>query len=445
MDFMPTKRKSTANGPKKLSLRLGLDTAVTNTVAAHRLPTNTTTYAHGVHRWFNFIAGYSPEFVNQCCIEAGLGKGDHLLDPFAGCATSLVAARKLGIQATGFEAHPVFARIGRAKLISKSTKKDVGKIKDVILKGLEHQADTSVLPEAPLIFLSKLFPERVLARLISARDALAAARLSKSDLAFMILSRVVDKSTHSQTDGIYKAPTSKKQPQCPEAVCEETIKMILDDLDNESFDINSDSTIYHHSSESMRELDDECVSIVVTSPPYLNNFDYAEMTRMLLYFWGMASSWGEITDTVRKHLIVNTTTALRGHKDQQTRYRGMLPERILVEVDEIVKELQAKKKERAGKKEYDYIVYPYFAQMQSVLSECKRTLKKDGSLHIMVADAALYGVHIAAPQILSSMLEALGMTSVRCDQVRKRGHRWILEKREGSERGLGEYHISAKR
>src|SRR5262245_54798597 len=57
-------------------------------VAEERLPTNTTTHQHPIHRWFNFIAGFSPEFVHECC--EGVTSRDHLatiLDPFAGCAT----------------------------------------------------------------------------------------------------------------------------------------------------------------------------------------------------------------------------------------------------------------------------------------------------------------------------------------------------------------------
>ena len=29
-------------------------------------PTNLTTHRHPVDRWFNFIAGFSPEFVSSC-------------------------------------------------------------------------------------------------------------------------------------------------------------------------------------------------------------------------------------------------------------------------------------------------------------------------------------------------------------------------------------------
>jgi DNA modification methylase len=181
--------------------------------------------------------------------------------------------------------------------------------------------------------------------------------------------------------------------------------------------------------------------IIVTSPPYLNNFDYAEMTRMLLYFWNIAGSWGDITEKVRKKLIVNTTTALKGHRDRQHRYRETLPVKVREELDGLVEALRARRQVRAGKKEYDYLVYPYFSQMTQVLKECLRCLKPGAPIHVMVADAALYGVHISTPQLLTVVMREIGFSDAICELVRRRGHRWILKKREGSSQGLGEYHI----
>jgi hypothetical protein len=39
------------------------------------------------------------------------------------------------------------------------------------------------------------------------------------------------------------------------------------------------------SSTNMKDLESNSVISCITSPPYLNNFDYAEMTRMHLYIW----------------------------------------------------------------------------------------------------------------------------------------------------------------
>jgi DNA modification methylase len=415
-------------------------------LAAHRLPTNTTTRSHPIHRWFNFIAGFSPEFVMQCCTNARLTDRDHLLDPFSGCGTAPLVACQLGMSASGFEAHPVFARIGRAKLPSPSARRDVVAIRDAILRGLGTPVDAEVLAEAPRRFLAKLFDVEVLRSLLGARAALGEQGFAASDAAFMVLSRIVDKSTHSQTDGIYKAPTTKRNAQLPSSACDDTVQMILDDLIAlGNPDYASPSRIFEHSSESMAEIDTGSMSIVVTSPPYLNNFDYAEMTRMLLYFWGLADSWSEITDRVRRHLIVNTTTALQGHKGRQAEYRDQLPWSVRPELDALAADLKHRRADHAGNKEYDFLVYPYFAQMFSVLTECKRCLRPGGQMHIMVADAALYGVHISTPQILAELLRSLGFVDVACELVRHRGHRWILAKREGSARGLGEYHVAAHR
>lgn len=146
----------------------------------------------------------------------------------------------------------------------------------------------------------------------------------------------------------------------------------------------------------MRDVDDESIDIVVTSPPYLNNFDFAEMTRMLLYFWGIAESWADITNKVRSKLIVNTTTALKGHKSKQQQYREGIPSVVLDHLDELVLALAEQRKVRAGKKEYDFLVYPYFCELTRVVRECYRCMKPGAPIHFMISDAALYGVHINA-------------------------------------------------
>ena len=416
-------------------------------ISAERLPTNTTTANHPIHRWFNFIAGFSPEFVDNVCRDSLADRRPALLlDPFAGCGTAPLEAVTQGIDAVGYEAHPFFERICRAKLSGLEDIHRIDEIEDAIVIGLENPASISMLGETQKIFLEKLFPESILTQLLGARESLAALSLVNDPLAFMVLSKTLERSSHSATDGIYKAPTSKKRAHSPREAASIVCDMIRTDLMSLSdLHLAHRSQIFGKSSEAMPELEDGSVSIVVTSPPYLNNFDYAEMTRMQLYFWGMASSWGEITDKVRSRLIVNTTTALKGHKHLQQEYRSEIPSVVHDELDRVVRALGEKRTERAGKKEYDFLVYPYFAQMVRVLRECFRVMRPGAPIHIMVADSALYGIHIKAPQILSRILEEICFENVECTLVRKRGHRWILEKREGAHEGLGEYHIQANR
>lgn len=411
-------------------------------VSSVRLPTNTTTRFHRVHRWFNFIAGFSPEFVHQCCDASGIQPGTMLLDPFAGCGTSLVVAAERGLFGIGYDPHPIFSRICRAKFPTRDTAVEVREIHAILSEGFRHPVASDVMSFSQRAFLTKLFPVEVLEALLGARRSLQSSDYAESDLAFLILSLVADKCCHSQTDGIYKAPTSKKGALKPEVACNETVGMIEDDLASlNGADFRHLTQIFTQSSQSMSQTGNDCASIVVTSPPYLNNFDFAEMTRMLLYLWGIASSWSDITDKVRRPLIVNTTTALKGHKTIQSKYRANVSAGLLPALDEIVANLSIRKREKNGKKDYDLLVYPYFSQMTDVLRESLRVLRPGAPIHIVVADAALYGVHVSTPQFLQNSMEAVGFRQVECEVIRTRGHRWTLAKREGSAIGLGEYHL----
>jgi DNA modification methylase len=412
-------------------------------VRLERLPTNTTTRGHPVHRWFNFIAGFSPELVQGCVALSGkpLARELQLLDPFAGCGTAPVTARLLGISAVAYDPHPFFAVISEAKANSPRYWKDIPVIHAAIARGiLQRLPPESAHSESAIAFLGKMFQPDVLVAINSARRALEDEGLGENPLAILILSRILDHCCFAATDGIYKAPTSGKRALTPKAALDRVFNALNEDH-VEARKGEGLARIYRKSSERMEELADDSIDFVITSPPYLNNFDYAEMTRMYLYFWRMASSWGEITDRVRSQLIVNTTTALKGHKDRQESYRSSLPKRVRSAADLAVATLSQRRTEKAGKKEYDFLVYPYLSQMQQVLRETHRVLKSGAPFHMMVSDAALYGTHLPAPQWLAELMRECGYFDVRCEMVRPRGYRWALKKREGAVAGLGEYYV----
>lgn len=79
-----------------------------NLLPKEKLPTNLTTNRHPIHKWYNFIAGFSPEFVSQCIQDANLKPEDIIIDPFAGLSTTLVQANSAGFPAVGFEVNPFF-------------------------------------------------------------------------------------------------------------------------------------------------------------------------------------------------------------------------------------------------------------------------------------------------------------------------------------------------
>lgn len=408
-----------------------------------QLPTNLTAGRYPIHRWFNFIAGFSPEFVSQCLAAQSVRKG-RLIDPFAGLSTSLVQARFEGIPSVGFETHPFFHDLSLAKLTPPvaapdfSTIVDAGRSTKALTGDLER-----VWSEDALTYLAKLIPDEELRTLGAVMQAEDAVSPCARPLFRLIVSRTLEAVAHSQTDGIYKAPTTRKNSTPFPVAFERIVQEVTDDLPMARL-LRAPAELHRQSSENMAPLADASCSISVTSPPYLNNFDFAEMTRMQLYFWRYAASWGEITETVRRNLIVNTTTVPTDLKRNQERYRRTLDPEFCEKLDPLVDALAMERNVRAGKKDYHQLVYPYFSQMWSVIQELRRVIQPGGPVHMVVADSALYGVHIKTDELLADLFRKAGFSETTVIPLRVRGDRWVLKKRQGPGGPLGEFHIHAR-
>ena len=412
-----------------------------------KLSTNLTTRRHPIHRWFNFIAGFSPEFVSGCIDEAGLESEDVLIDPFAGLSTTLLQANFKGVRSIGFEAHPFFYDISQAKLFPPSDLQQVNTIESLCGSGVEPYAGplTDVWTQDAANFLQKLITEtdlRFLASALLLQDFVESVEIP---LYRLVVSRVLELTAKSQTDGIYKAPTTEKKSTPYEIAFKKVCDEIRSDISAMGRNLESKAVLYPTSSENMSTVESESCSLCITSPPYLNNFDFAEMTRMELYFWRYAGSWKEITERVRRKLIINTTTAPTDLKREQDLYSGMLSVGFRRQIDPLVDDLEQQKHKRARKKDYYRLIYPYFAQMQTVFRELRRVLKPDSDIHIIVADAALYGVHLQTEKLLAELMEENGLQVLEVQNLRSRGGRWKLEKRQGANKSLGEFRIHARR
>src|SRR5438552_750173 len=85
-------------------------------VSAQASSTFVNNMALPVHRWFRYSAGFSAAWVESLLADAARAGPVCVFDPFAGSATTLLAAEAVGVESWGIEAHPFVCRIARAKL-----------------------------------------------------------------------------------------------------------------------------------------------------------------------------------------------------------------------------------------------------------------------------------------------------------------------------------------
>ncbi len=65
----------------------------------------------------------------------------------------------------------------------------------------------------------------------------------------------------------------------------------------------AEAVIHEDDARSCRAIETHSISLVITSPPYVNNYDYADATRLEMTFWGEVQGWGDLHQQVRRHLV----------------------------------------------------------------------------------------------------------------------------------------------
>jgi hypothetical protein len=164
---------------------------------------------------------------------------------------------------------------------------------------------------------------------------------------------------------------------------------------------------------------------VITSPPYLNNFDYADATRLELYFWGLATSWLEMTQAVRGDMLVATTQQARvAYAKASGELLAAAAPQSWQHIRDLLARLKAARALRPRGKEYDLLVCSYFADMAQVLLQIARHVAPKGPILFVLGDSAPYGVHIDTPAVVASIAQELGFDAEDTLTIRQRGHRW---------------------
>ena len=390
-----------------------------------------------VHRWFRFPAGFSARLVRDVMEALGVGRGRLVLDPFAGSGTTNVVCKSLGIESVGVERHPLLAWVARVKTYWEF---DVEYLRGAIERILERARAEVPLRARELLgevrsrpeLLRKVFGEEVLAQLYAIKEVVEEVEDEHvRDFSMLALVSALRDATDVDVGWPYILPRRKRRKGAVPPVEAFARRLLLQYSDLREVLSRLDggiprATIYEEDSRELtRFMEPDSVDFAFTSPPYLNNYDYADRTRLELYFLGWASSWSEISEKVRKKLVVSCTHQVR----ELGLPEGLQPsedveEGVREELARKAQELRAIKRRRGGRKDYDIMVVAYFNDMARHVAEMYRVLK-DGAYYVMIlGDSAPYGVHIPTDEYLARIARHVGFREARVFVLRERGQRW---------------------
>jgi hypothetical protein len=381
-----------------------------------------------IHRWYRYSAGFSAEWVEKTMRRMKLNNSSYILDPFAGSGTVLLCADTLGINSVGFESHPFVSKIATSKLRWNANVDLFCKLSSKILNFAKNNPVESQLKSIPL--LSKCYSLENLLKLESLREAFFKYNDNSSEfellwLAITSILRITSTAGTAQWQYILPNKPKSNVIDAFDAFELKIQQMSEDMLYAQSHFAASNSKLLKHDAREILTFGNYKFDALITSPPYPNNYDYADATRLELLFWGELNGWAGLQNTIRKFLIRSCSqhsAAERLSLDTLLGASEINP--IKAELSTVCDELAKIRLTKGGKKTYHTMIAAYYLDIAKTFIALRKIMKKESLMCFVIGDSAPYGVYAPADKWFSTLAISAGFISCEFDKIRDRNTKW---------------------
>jgi len=343
---------------------------------------------HGYHR---YPAKFIPQIVSRLA-EKYTNEGDLIVDPFGGCGTTLVESKVMGRPSVGVDINPVAVLITKAKITPIDPRK-IEKAFAILKAKLDaYSKDTKVkAPEHERIdYWFKHEEKRKLAFIFAEISKLKDQDIR--DFFYCGFSNILKNCSIWLQKSNKPTRDLNKKPSDPIPTFYKQIKMMMRgnarfyELLKEKKYLAIPSQVHCTDARTI-PVKDNSVSLIVTSPPYVTSYEYADLHQL-------TALWLEYTKDLsdfRKRFIGTSY-----HNKKDLILNSELAEKIR-------NELLKKDKKTAEE------VSTYFSEMNQVFTEMKRILKDGGKTCIVIGNTSLKGVEILNAEVFAEQLQNLGL------------------------------------
>lgn len=351
-----------------------------------------TSYAtHGYHR---YPAKFIPQLAARL-IQEYSSEGDLAVDPFMGSGTTLVEAKRLRRPSVGVDINPVAQLVAHAKTqaidparlrwaIEKLTERIVGAEQPSLFE-LPHTH-----PSSPAEWHERLrywFPKSTLYQLMQIQNAIDSLVEATERTFFACALSHILKSVSYWHDRSVK-PMRKLEKPIPDArtvFLRHARRMIRGNLEfwNLLCEGNAlDTPTLAVCADARRiPVEDASAALIVTSPPYVTSYEYADLHQLSMLWFGWASNLREFRERFigRSNCVHETLGCLY----------SPLAERIVASVGAT----NARKSRE---------VALYCSEMAACFREMYRVLRRGGYACIVIGNTDLCGISVQNAKCLQS-------------------------------------------
>lgn len=376
-----------------------------NTYVVEELPLNIEKGAHYIinqpnpnyltHSFFKYPCKFIPE-IPKWAIKSYLRKKNcNVLDPFSGSGTTLLESILNGMNSYSCEIDDL------AKLISKvkTTKLTDSNYKEIcfFLDNLKEEFLPDKNYGTPSIdnlnhWFSKEAVNKLSYILFKIKNLSNIATINFLKVCF---AAIIRKTSYAddQSPKPYISSKIKKIPKEPFQEFIEVSKKYLN-LTKEFSNLNIEKNITFLSGDATNIFESIEIDLAITSPPYINAFDYSRILRLENIWLGHISE-AELREKKRKYVGTENINLKKEEEDLTILSKSLL-------LNDIYFKILNHDKKRA------LIVKKFFEDMEKNLIQVYNKLKKNKKYCIIIGNSNIRNIEVESWKIIGDMAECIG-------------------------------------
>lgn len=356
------------------------------------------------HRWFSFKEAFSPVLVEAAILDAGCTSGDLVIDPFAGSGTVSITAAENDLDSMGYEVNPFLAFLAKTKcnqISGDKLREDAFKVIPAMTTRKRSKFEGFSTFSNDGNCSKYLFNTPVLRAFDAAWNSLELVRPACKALVRLALLSAAVRSANAFKDGkclrYYHDWRERKYDRnhFVDAYMDE-ISKFADDLKSSIFDHSRVSVFNVDSRDGLHKIQ-RPFQLCITSPPYLNSFDYTDVYRVELFLGRFIKSMEELRSLRKRTIRSHVQTGLGKVTGDA---RSQLLGECLNRIDERIEYLWDKR--------IPSMIQAYFDDIAVVLTALRSSADRDAKMWIVVATSAYAGVEIPVDLIIADIASKAG-------------------------------------
>lgn len=347
-----------------------------------------TLYAtHGYHR---YPAKFIPQLVREIIIKYSK-PGDLVLDSFGGCGTTLIESKLSGRESIGLDVNDVAVLIAKAKTIGidPQTLEEKNKL---LLSRIANTNDNTNYFEHANKRLQYWFKPEEFNKLRIVYDCIQKEEDSKTKLFYnCCFSNILKNCSIWYSRSIKPMRDSSKKIAEPVAAFTKHLNYMT--RKNKEYAQLLQAKKVENVSCSMKKGDarrtnlrDKCVDLVVTSPPYVTSYEYAELHQLSILWFNFANDIKDI-----KKNFVGTSSRSNARRNINSTL-----------AEETIKKLSKTNKKLARH------VSNYYYDLERCYHEMRRVLKKNKYACIIIGNTEYGNIKIPNAEVSIELLKNIG-------------------------------------